>query len=76
MNDYRETQPMEEPLAQLERQLIDDYVRSAGEDPDALRARTDDIARLVLKNAAMFAGTRLAEIECRSHYVRNLHGHE
>ena len=66
--------PMEEPLAELERRLIDEYLRKAGHDPDALRARHDDAtARKVLKDAAVYAATKLTEIESRSHYVRELH---
>ena len=65
--------PIEEPLAELERRLIDDYLRTAGHDPDALRARHDDAARTLLAAASVYAATKLTEIESRSHYVRDLH---
>lgn len=68
--------PMEEPLAELERRLIDEYLRRLGHDPDALRARHDEAARKLLIDASVYAATRLTEIESRSHYVRQLHdGH-
>ncbi len=68
--------PMEEPLAELERRMIDDYVRGTGQDPATVYARHDDAAKQLLANAAGFVAERLAEVECRSHYIRNLHGQE
>ena len=66
--------PLEEPLAELERRLIDEYLRNAGHDPDALRARHDDAAaRKLLTDAAVYAATKLTEIESRSHYLREIH---
>ncbi|MGH9258050.1 MAG: hypothetical protein ACRD3C_26105 [Vicinamibacterales bacterium] len=71
-----DVRPLEEPLAELERRLIDDYLRKAGHDPDALRARHDEEARKLLTAASVYAAAKLTEIESRSHYVRNLHeGH-
>ena len=68
-----DVQPIEEPLAELERRLIDEYLRSAGHDPDALRARKDEAARKLLIEASVYAATKLTEIESRAHYVRDLH---
>jgi hypothetical protein len=65
--------PLEEPLAELERRLIDEYLRKQGHDPDALRARHDAAARKLLTEASVYAATKLTEIESRSHYVRELH---
>lgn len=65
--------PLEEPLAELERRLIDEYLRQAGHDPEALRARHDDAARKLLIEASVYAATKLTEIESRSHYVRDIH---
>ena len=71
-----DVRPMEEPQAELERRLIDDYLKKAGYDPDALRARHDDEARKLLTAASVHAAAKLTEIESRSHYVRDLHqGH-
>ena len=68
--------PMREPLADLERRLIDEYLRNLGHDPDALRARHDEAARKLLVEASVHAASKLTEIESRSHYVRELHeGH-
>ena len=68
--------PIEEPLAELERLLIDEYVRRAGYDPRALRARTDPAARSVLTDASTYAASRLAEVEARLHYLRSLRGED
>jgi len=65
--------PLEEPLAELERRLIDEYLRKQGHDPDALRRRHDEAARKLLSEASTYAATKLTEIESRSHYVRELH---
>ena len=76
MDEDVDAHPIEEPLAELERRLIDEYLRGAGHDPGAIQARRDPEARAVMTNAATYAASRLAEVEARSHYVRNLHGHE
>jgi hypothetical protein len=76
MADLRDITPMEEPRAELERRIVDEYLRDAGHDPQALRARGDAMARSLLVDAATYAATRLTEVEARSHYVRNLHGQE
>jgi hypothetical protein len=69
-----DTPPIEEPLAELERRLIDEYLRRGGHDPNAVRARGDDAARKLLTEAAVYAATKLTEVESRAHYVRDLHG--
>lgn len=71
-----DVRPLEEPLAQLERRLIDEYLRKSGHDPEALRGRRDDEARKLLTAASVYAAAKLTEIESRSHYVHDLHdGH-
>ena len=68
--------PLEEPLAELERHIIDDYIRECGHDPAVLRAAGDARAHKILIDASVYAATRLSEVEARSHYVRELHtGH-
>jgi len=65
--------PIEEPLAQLERHLIDDYLRGRGHDPDAIRQRTDAVAKQLLIDASHHAALKLTEVESRAHYIRELH---
>lgn len=66
--------PIEEPLAQLERELMTAYVTGAGENIETLVARSDEQARRLLADASMYATSRLAEIETRLHYLRSLRG--
>jgi hypothetical protein len=74
--DRTDIAPLEEPLAELERRIIDDYIRARGRDPATLRASQEPDARRILIDAAVYAATRLSEVEARSHYVRELHtGH-
>jgi hypothetical protein len=66
--------PLEEPLAELERQLLTAYVARAGHDLHVLLTRTDEEARKLLADASRYASAKLSEVEARSHYVRQLHG--
>jgi hypothetical protein len=66
--------PLELPLSELERHLIEAYLEGAGADYHALVARKDDEARSLLRRAAQYASQRLGEIEARSEYVHKLHG--
>jgi hypothetical protein len=62
-----------DPFARLELGLIDDYLRSRGHDPGALRARTDAEAHRLLAEASTYAAARLSEVESRAHYIHDLH---
>jgi hypothetical protein len=64
--------PLEEPLAELERQLMSQYVAAAGHDLHALLVRHDDEARRLLTEASAYASAKLTEVESRSHYLREL----
>jgi len=68
--------PLEQPLAELERRIIDQFLRGAGHDPVALRARSDAAAREILASASAHAAGRLTEVESRLHYLRSLRGQE
>lgn len=67
-------QPLHDPLAEIERQLISAYVAGAGHELSKLLARNDDDARRLLAEASRYASARLSEIEARSHYLHKLHG--
>ena len=49
--------------AAQERRLMDDYVRGTGQDPQLVRARTDEAARMLLMSAAAFAASRLRQVD-------------
>ena len=72
--DMRDTAPLEEPEAQLERALIEEFLRALGHDAAALRLRNDATARELLKQASVYAAARLTEVESRAHYVHDIHG--
>jgi len=74
--DNRAEVPIEEPLAELERHLINAYLAGAGSDFHTLMLRNDDEARALLAQASQYASERLSEIEARSHYLKRLHGTE
>ena len=65
--------PIEEPLAALERALIGAYLAGAGQELHALLVRDDEDARTLLTAASRYATAKLAEVEARSQYLRNLH---
>jgi hypothetical protein len=74
MAETPDTPPLEEPLAELERRLIDEFLRSAGHDPDRVRSGSDAVSRELMVAASTYAGTRLTEVETRAHYLRSLRG--
>jgi hypothetical protein len=67
-------EPMHEPLAALERELVAAYVAGTGNDLDTLRTRDDAAAHKLLSEASLYASSRLSEVEARLHYVRALRG--
>ena len=67
-------QPMEDPQSQLERALIDEYVRLHGYDPESVRLRPEAEVMALLEAASTYAAGRLAEFESRAHYVHDIQG--
>lgn len=65
---------LEEPLAELERQLMSAYLAGAGHDLHALLQRDDDEARTLLAKASQHVAGKLTEVESRLRYVRHLAG--
>jgi phosphoketolase len=59
--------------AELERALINEYLRGRGFEPASLRDRDDPEAHLLLAEASTYAAGRLTEVEARAHYVHDLH---
>jgi hypothetical protein len=74
MTNPEDTLPLHEPLADVERHLIDAYLSGAGSSLDELLGRTDQNARRLLAEASRHASGKLSEIEARSHYLHELHG--
>ena len=72
--DQEPREPIHEPLAQLERELMTAYIAGAGENIESLVVRDDDAARHLLAAASLYATSRLSEVESRLHYLRSLRG--
>ena len=73
MND-NDHAPLEEPLAELERRLINEYVEAAGRTLSTLLAQHDEGSKKILEEASRYASEKLSEIEARSRYLHKLHG--
>lgn len=74
--DRSDTPAPQAPLGQLERALIDEYVRGRGYDPATLGSLPADERDALLKQASLHASARMAEVESRSHFVHDMHdGH-
>jgi hypothetical protein len=76
MADTPPTHRIEQPLAELERAIVDEYVRGAGFDPATVHDSVDPEAHRVLALAQAYAAGKLTEVESRLHYVRSLRGQE
>jgi hypothetical protein len=72
--DNEDKRPLEDPMAELERQLIHAYLAGAGQDFHVLIRRGDKDAQRILADASEYASSKLSEIEARLHYLRGLHG--
>lgn len=64
---------LEDPEAQLERALIEEFLRARGLDSVALLALPPDTAKRLLTEASMYAAMKLAEVESRAHFVHEIH---
>jgi len=63
----------EEIHALLEKCLIEEYLKSKGHTQESLRALSEDEAQRLKKEASIFASGKLAEIEIRARFTRDLH---
>jgi len=66
--------PIADPNADLERALIDDFIRARGYDPARLHELPDEQRRVLQREASAHAAGRLTEMEARAHYIDELHG--
>jgi hypothetical protein len=72
--DQSEISALEAPLAQLERALIEEFVRARTHNRVNLSDLPEHERTTLLKDASVYASARLAEIESRSQIVQDLHG--
>ena len=64
--------PIEDPQAQLERALMDEYIKLHGYDPESVRLRPEAEVMTLLEAASTYAAGRLAEFESRAHYIHDI----
>ena len=69
-------QIMDLPTAKLERMYIEEYLRSKGLTLAELKKLPAAEARKLMIEASTWASTKLAEVETRADFVRDLHGEE
>jgi uncharacterized protein (DUF302 family) len=68
-----EKPPLQAPLSQLERALIDEFVRARGYDPQKLSELPEHERGSLLADASVHASARLTEVESRSHFLDEMH---
>lgn len=67
---------MEDPEGQLEKALIEEFLRARGLDAAAVQALPEHEAKRVLTEASVYAAAKLAEVESRARFVHQIHGDE
>ncbi len=67
-----DTISMHAPLAELERALIDDYIRTHGYDPSAVAELSLPDRRTLLTEASVYASGRLSEVELKWHLLEHV----
>jgi hypothetical protein len=68
-----DARPLEPPLGELERALIEEYVRARGYDPLRLADLTEPERNHLLADASVYASGKLGEVEARSHFLDEIH---
>jgi len=64
---------LHDPLAQLERAFIEEFLRARGFDLSTLTRLPTAEADALWKEASLYASGKLTEVESRAHYVNDLH---
>ena len=65
---------MDDRTAALERELIEEYLRSRGQTRESVNALATSESTALLRAASEYASLRLAEMQARAHYVQEIHG--
>jgi len=61
------------PQSPLERQLINDYLKSKGYPRQVLLTLPIEQARILMTEACTYASLKLAEVEARSQFSKKIH---
>jgi hypothetical protein len=67
------SEPTGDPLGQLERAFIEEFLLGRGYHLNTLRALPADQATALMREASAYASGRLTEVETRAHLVEDLH---
>ena len=73
MSNKTDIRRFEAPLGQLERSLIDEFVRARGYQPNTLADLPEHERERLLADASIYASGKLTEVEARSHFVDEIH---
>jgi len=71
--DRTDVAPIQSPLRDLERTLIEEFVRTMGYDPHRLADLAHEEREALLTEASVYASMKLAEIDSRSHFIADIH---
>jgi hypothetical protein len=63
----------QDPNAGLERMFLQAYLCSRGHTLESLRELPAEEAKRLMTEASIYASSKLAEVEARAHFVRDLH---
>ena len=64
----------EEARIELEKQLIDEYLKSKGHTRQSLQKLPAETAHKIMSEASTYVSCKLAEIENKARYKQNLQG--
>jgi len=67
---------LEDPESLLERGFIEEFLRARGHDSSRLNALPEDQRMRLLQEASVYAAGKLAEVEARAHFVRQIHSED
>ena len=65
---------LDDPNGALEMMLIIEYLSTHGLCLEDLRELTEDLRRMYMTAASIYASSRLAEVEGRAHFMHTIHG--
>ena len=68
-----DVQRLEDPESLLERAFIEGFLRARGHDPGRLQVLPEDERMHLLQAASVYAAGKLAEVEARARFVREIH---
>ena len=57
----------------LEKLLIETYLKGKGYTMDALKGVPEEVAKQLMKEACIYASSKLAEVEVKAHLMQELH---